>query len=786
MIGRTLAHYRIVDSLGQGGMGVVYRARDLHLEREVAIKLLAPGAFGDDNARRHFRREALALSRLSHPNIGVIHDFDSQEGVEFLVMELVPGKTLSERITEGTLSESEIATLGAQIADALAAAHELGIVHRDIKPGNVIVTPRGQAKVLDFGLAKTVRLAGDVGLSTTVTASMEAAGTLPYMSPEQLMGRTVDARTDIYALGVVLYEMATARRPFDSPLAAPLVNSILNEAPAPPRKRRPDLTPHLEAVILRCLEKDEAMRFPSSAEVARALRGEGIPSRRHDPHAHQRLIPGPLLTGGIGAVMLALVLLGANVGGLRDRLFGGAASKRIRSIAVLPLENFSGDASQAYFADGMTDELITALAQIGGLRVTSRSSVMQFRGARIQLEKIGHLLHVDAVVEGSVARGAERIRITAKLVDVASDRNLWAAHYERDERDVLAIQDEVAREVAKEVGARLTPQQQARLTESRRVNPAAHELYLRGLYHWNLNSGADLKQAVVLFSESIRLDSTYAPAWAGLSESYGSLSTDWLPAREAMPKARAAAMTALRLDPELSEAHTALGYVLGFYDWKRDEAERELRRAIEISPSSPAAHTRYGYLLDESRRFDEARREFELARAIDPLSRLNATFAVMPNYGQRRFAEFERQARATIAQDSTFALGHFFLGQALVQQRRFGEGLAEMQRAFEAYDHSPEMLGRIGYAHALAGHGVEARKVLARLDSSSTPAQPWEYARAIVFAALGEKDSAFVWLQRGLESHDEYLGYLDVDPAMDPLREDPRFAEILRAVGLRR
>ena len=764
-------------------MGVVYRARDLHLERDVAIKLLPAGSFDDEEARRRFRREALALSKLNHPNIGVVHDFDTQDGVDFLVMELVPGRPLSERIAQGPMAESELRAVGAQIADALAAAHALGIVHRDVKPPNVLITPDGRAKVVDFGIARTAHPAGGES-ATTLTTTAAIAGTPPYMAPEQLRGEAVDARTDVYALGVVLFEMSTGRRPFASEQTAILLNAILNEPPPAPRKLRPDLPPQLEQVMLRCLEKNPGQRIQTSAELATRLRGEGgaLRPKRGEPRAVT--VPMFVLAVSTLAIITALALIGANVGGLRDRL-PGAASGHMRSIAVLPLENYSGDPNQLYFADGMTDELITTLAQIDGVRVISRSSVMQYRGTRTPLDRIARQLNVTDFVEGSVARGGGRLRVTAQLVDAASGQSLWAGNFERDEHDVLAMQDEMALQIAHEVRARLSMGERERMGRHRRVDPVAHDQYLRGLYHLNLNTSSEGRQAVELFERSIAADSTYARAWAGLASAYCSLSTDWLAAHEAMGRARATALKALQLDPNLSEAHAALAYVLGFYDWKRDDAKREIRRAIELNPNNSLAHVWYGYLLDEERRFKESRRELAQAIALDPLSRLNFAFGLLPTYGERRFDEMERRTRSALEVDSTNAYARFYLGVALAYQGHYTEGLDQLYRTM-AYIDFPQMWGFIGNVQARSGQTAEARQTLAKLTEMARTEQVPAYSRAVIYTALGERDSALTWLERGLPTHDEYLGYLDVDPALDPLRGDPRFEEIRRVVGLAR
>src|SRR5882724_3047233 len=456
MIGQTLGHYRILEKVGAGGMGVVYRARDEQLDRDVAVKVLPSGTLSDDTARRHFRKEAMALARLNHPNIETVYEFGTQDGIDFLVMEYVPGKTLAERLTGGALPEKEVVALGIQIAAALEEAHERGIVHRDLKPANIAITSKGRAKILDFGLAKLLRPVSE-GTTEFFTDSQAAAGTLPYMPPEQLMGDLVDARADIYTIGAVLYEMATDRRAFPEELTSRLMDAILHQPPVAPRAINPRISTQLETIILKCLDKDPDRRYQSAKELLVDLQRLASPSSSYPP-------PPPSVRGRVarmigygaaGLLTLAVGLIAMNVGGLRDRLMGRTRPAQIRSIAVLPLGNLSGDPREDYFADGMTEALITELAQIGGLRVISRTSVMVYKGAKKSLPQIARELQVDAVVDGSVQRSGDKVRINAELIEASTDRHLWAKSYERDLRDILTLQSAVARAITDEVQIKL-------------------------------------------------------------------------------------------------------------------------------------------------------------------------------------------------------------------------------------------------------------------------------------------------------------------------------------------
>src|SRR5438874_5226346 len=464
MIGQTLSHYRIIAKLGAGGMGEVYSAHDERLEREVALKIIRSGALADDAARKRFRKEALALSKLNHPSIATIFDFDfdSESGVDLIAMEYVPGETLAERARAGAMVEKEAIALALQIADALEEAHERGIIHRDLKPGNVMVTPKGRVKVLDFGLAKLLRPATGTPAALTWSETQGVSGTLPYMSPEQLRDEAVDARSDIFSLGAVLYELTTGRQPFPETVASRLTDAILNRTPVPPRALNPRLSPELERIILKCLEKDPGLRYQAAKELwvdlHRLSAPTSAPSAAMPPRRSKRRLAWSVGLGlAVAAVVVAVLLT-------RMNLFVGVANPgKIQALAVLPLNNLSADPAQEYFADGMTEELTTELAQISGLKVISRTSTMRYKGTRAPLPQIARELGVDAVIEGSVERAGDEVRITAQLINAHTDAHLWARSYHRDLKNVLAMQSEVARAIAGEVQVQVTPQEQARL-----------------------------------------------------------------------------------------------------------------------------------------------------------------------------------------------------------------------------------------------------------------------------------------------------------------------------------
>jgi eukaryotic-like serine/threonine-protein kinase len=792
IIGRRLSHYRVLAPLGEGGMGVVYRARDEHLDRDVAIKVLPPGTIADEAARRRLRREALALSRLQHPHLLAVYDFDSAEGVDFLVMELVPGTTLAGRLRGGPLHEAEVLRIGTQIAEALAEAHERGIVHRDLKPGNVMLTPQGEVKVLDFGLARQVGPAAAAVLSGTLTDAQALVGTMPYMAPEQLLGREVDARSDVYALGVVLYELATGHRPFEEVQSFALGGQILNQAPVPPGERRAGLSRAFDAVVTRCLAKDPGERFATAAELAVALGGcaaaaalpRGVvpaPEPTRPPSmpnvANRGWHRWPVL------VTAATVLIGLAATSLAVRWFARPESGRtIRSLAVLPLANLSGDAQQEYFADGMTDELITTLSQLSALKVISRTSVMQFKGTRRSLPQVARALHVDAVLEGSVLRAGARVRIAAQLIEAASDRHLWAGQYERQSDDVIALQNDVARAVAEHIRLAVKPAERARLASARSLDPAAHEAYLKGLFYSSQFSVEGFRRAVAFFTQAIEADPTYAPAYAGLARAYAGRSSWDLAPVEAMPRVRAAATRAIQLDPGLAAGHAWLGYVAAFYDWDWTSGERGFRRAIALNPNDPDGHLSYGTMLVVNRRFAEAEQELRRARELDPLSLWITSVSLWPLYEGRRYDDAIAAAQRILADNPRAANAHQILGQAWLMKGDSARALPALRRAQEL-DINPSLLAFLGSAYALSGNRAAARQMLDSLRARASAGWVQPYAWALVYAGLGQRDSAFRWLERGVATRSEEMVFLQVDPAMDVLRSDPRFRPLLRKVG---
>jgi eukaryotic-like serine/threonine-protein kinase len=705
-------------------------------------------------------------------------------------MEYVEGTSLAHRVGCGPLSEREVASVGAQIAQALEEAHDHGVVHRDLKPENILLTPKGRVKVLDFGLARLLRPANDLGATESITQTQAMTGTLPYMAPEQLQGEVADARSDIHAAGAVLYEMATGQRAFRDELSSRLVDEILHHPPILPRAVNRRISPELERIILKCLEKDPDNRYQSARDLEVDLRqlasGATTGAVRFGKPASQGRWRTVLLAG-FGVVLLAAILVGLDVGGSRDRLIGWGRPPQIRSLAVLPLENLSRDPDQEYFADGMTDAVITDLAKIGALRVISRTSVMRYKRTQKSVPEIAKELNVDAIMEGSIERSGSRVRLTAQLIRAATEQHLWAEAYDRDLQDVLRVQEEIARSIAREVQIKLTPQEQALLTKGRPIDPEAYELYLKGRYFWNKRTQESTVKAITLFHQAIDKDPRYASAYSGLADCYilfgisfdvGSLSPT-----QAMPQAKAAAAKAIQLDDTLAEGHNSLAYTKLLYDWDWAGSEAEFKRALKLNPGYANAHHWYAHLLFASGRRDEALAESKRALDLDQLSPIMNVHLGWHYIYSRQYDMALKQLRKALELDPNYSLANWYLGWVYEQQGKYAEALEAMRRAQEPLKGNTALVADIGHVYAASGDKQAALKVLDQLNESSRRTYVSPFELAVVYVGLGRKNEALQWLEKAYADRSDLLIYLNVDPRLDNIRSNPQFVDLAHRVG---
>jgi serine/threonine-protein kinase len=788
MIGQRIGHYLIEEKLGEGGMGVVYRARDEKLRRDIALKFLGILPSGSAVSHEKVLEEARAISALNHPNICTVYEVGEADGKPYIAMEFVEGQPLSREILSAGMSLDQVERYGMQLADALSHAHSRGVIHRDLKAANVIVTSSGRLKVLDFGISR--RIAPGGGDETTrFDKSWDSqhtfTGTLPYIAPEVLKGVEADERSDIWSLGVLLYEMAAGRRPFGGKTAYELSAAILRErAPA----ITPPLPPALQGVIDRCLDKDPGQRYQSAGEVHAALETASTVSRTNNFLTGGVTPSGPariwtwqniLLVAAVAALALAAGYWLKTKGAKPPVPVPGA----IQSIAVLPLENLTGDPAQEYFADGMTDALITELSQIKKLRVISRTTVMQYKHAKKPLQQIAQELHVDAVVEGSVLQDKDRVRISATLFQTNIEGALWADKFDRDYTEVLALQSDVATAIARGIQVELSGTEQYELARSRSVVPEAYEAYLRGKYEAEKRTPEGFLAGAEFYQKATQKDDSFALAWAGLADAYMNISNYQLqPAGVMMPKAKQAAQKALELDDRLGEAYTSMA-AIRFYHLEDGDIEGEFQKAISLNPGYSTALHWYALFTAAKGRRQESIREIKLAREIDPRSLIINANVGWCYYLAGEYDHAIETEKVTLQMDPSFAIAHGYLGQSYLEKKQYEDAVNEFRTFVSLAPGDASREAELGYAYAISGKKDEAEQILQEFENAAGKKYISNYDWAILYAGFHEEKTMDA-LEKAYEERNGRMPNLAVHPQFVFLRKEPRFQKLLSEMGL--
>jgi len=833
--GTRLGRYEIRSKIGKGGMGEVYVAEDTRLHRKVALKLLPAELASNQVRMRRFEQEATAAAALNHPNIAHIYEIGSSPTVwegaaksqladetHFIAMEFIDGQTLREKIHREHTPLRKLLRYLQQVAEGLAKAHAAGIVHRDLKPDNVMIARDGYAKILDFGLAKLTEQTKPPSVeSQATTAVMQqplstpgvVIGTVGYMSPEQAQGRAVDHRSDIFSFGCILYEAATGQRAFESESTIDTLHKIVH-APVPLVKDVNTSAPaDLTRIVRRCLAKDPDDRYQSIREAAIELRelrreqegaaeldstvppssvgstvssetgGEVAASAATAPVSSAEFIVSGIKQHKLAAALIAIALVAGAVA-FAMYLRGRNKEVAIDSIAVLPFVNQNRDTDTEYLSDGLTESIINNLTQLPSLHVSPRSTVFQYKGKDTDPLKVGHDLGVRAVVTGRLLQRGDSLIVSAELLDVRDNKQVWGEQYNRKLADALAVQQEISREISERLRTKLSGEEQRQLTRRDTSNPEAYAFYLKGRYYWNKRTPCNLRKAIEQFQSAADKDPNYALAYVGLADCYSLLEFyAGTPGSDTLPKAKAFAERALQLDNSLAEAHTSLAYA---YDelWQLEKGEEEFKRALELNPNYPTAHHWYGILLLDKGRFDEALREAKRAQELDPLS-----LAINQNVSQTYLARGDVdsaivEARKVIELDPRYPRGHMYLGLAYLKQGNYAEAIAELRKAADLPERDRSIPGSLGYGYAVSGRRAEALAILKELEEKYGRHEAVGQDLAAVYAGLGDKDQAFAWLEKDFQAHSGLLPRVRWYVAYESLRSDPRYADLQRRMGL--
>jgi len=787
LIGQTISHYLMVEKIGAGGMGVVYKAKDTRLARFVALKFLPENVAHDPKALERFRREARAASALNHPGICTIYDNGEQGGRAFIAMEFIDGETLRSHIQGKPLPLEEILNLGIQIAEALDAAHAEGIIHRDIKPANIFVTKRGQAKVLDFGLAKVVPKTiadadTDPGEYSQDSDSVVGiiSGTPAYMSPEQIRGDDLDARTDIFSLGLVLYEMATGRQAFGGGTGGAIIEAVLTRPPVSARKLNRETPPRLEKIIEKALQKDRALRYQQTADMLgelRDVRENSEAGRKGDTESVAASTTSRESTRGPRSSQTSTFRTG--------RIRTERMPKSIGSLAVLPFENVSRDPENEYLSDGIPGSLINNLATVPRLRVIAQSTVFRYKGRQVDPQAVGRELNVRAVLTGRMMQSGGSLRIGTELVDVATGTQLWSSQFDRKPGEIFAIQDEISHEISEKLRLQLTRAEKKQLIKRHTEDAEAYRLYLQGRHHWNRWTEDGFYKAIGYFQQAVDKDPAYALAYAGLADSYVLLGwNSYLPPKDAFPKGRAAATKALELDSGLGEAHAPLAAVLWLYDWQWPEAHAEFERSLRLNPSYPTANHWHAEFAMTMGRQADAIAKMKSSHELDPLSLIISVAIGWALYMARRYDEAIEQLLRTVELDPNYPVTYWILGLLYRITERHDLAITAGEKGVSLSGGSPMIRAALAHTYGISGRTGEARKVLDELTTLAKQKYVAPHFFSGIHIGLGEGDRAMEYLEKSFEEHSHWLIYLHIDPSMDALRGGPRFQDLLRRVGL--
>ena len=829
-VGKELSHYHILSLIGSGGMGEVYLADDTRLKRKVAVKLLPPELTANQDRLRRFEQEAQAASALNHPNIITIHETGQFEGLNFIVTEFIGGETLRQRLTTERMSLRVVLDVATQVASALAAAHAAGIIHRDLKPENIMVRPDGLIKVLDFGLAKltdppTTKVDSEAPTAARVFTKMGAVmGTAQYMSPEQARGLNVDDRSDVFSLGIVLYEMLTGRAPFWGETTADIISVLIQKEPQPLSTWAPDTPPELQHIVSKALRKDRDERyqtvksllidlttlrqeldFAAKLERRAAPHGLDVGGQNNAPtttangaseNAGKRATTNARRTSSLEyivshigmrrglAAIVPVLLLAAFGFGYWAYHSRASPSSPIESIAVMPFVNASGNSDVEYLSDGMTESLINSLSQLPKLSVKARSSVFRYKGKEVEPQQVAAQLSVQAVLIGRFVLRGNDLTLYLSLVDARNGNQLWGEQYDRKLADLLSFQREIARDVSQKLRARLSGADEQKVVKTYTANTEAYDLYLKGRYHLHKLTPPEIEEGISYFQQAIKIDPSYALAYAGLADAYrtSGLVGD-MPPTEFFLKAKAAAQNAIAIDDTLAEAHAELGFTIFWYDWDWNGSENQLKRALELDPSSPDAHLFYAHLLSNTGRHSEGLAEVERARELDPLDfrikGLEAQFLVHAGKPDEALTLLHKISE--LLPNDWFC--HMFASSAYIEKGMLAEAVVEARKARELNSFNSQAAAQLSYALAKSGKQAEARSVLEELLKLSTQRYVSPGNIALAYNGLGERDKTLTWLERGFEQRDAKMVFLKVEPKWNNLRDDPRFQDLLRRVG---